>query len=58
MLQKVHAALAAKDATGLAALTQNFPQASREGLQALLQLYGDVKVLDIIGDLALIGKPS
>lgn len=46
VLQRVHAALAAKDATGLAQLTKNFPQASREGLQALLQLYGDVKVLD------------
>ena len=45
-LQKVHAALAAKDATELAALTKNFPQASREGLLALLQLYGDVQVLE------------
>lgn len=46
VLQRVHAALAAKDATGLAELTRNFPQASREGLLALLQLYGDVQVLD------------
>jgi ATP phosphoribosyltransferase regulatory subunit len=46
VLQRVHSALAAKDATGLAELTRNFPQASREGLQALLQLYGDVQVLD------------
>ena len=46
ILQKVHAALAAKDATELAGLTKNFPQASREGLLALLQLYGDVSVLD------------
>ena len=46
VLQKVHAALAAKDATALAALTKNFPQSSREGLLALLQLYGDVAVLD------------
>jgi len=46
VLQRVHSALAAKDATGLAELTRNFPQASREGLQALLQLYGDVRVLD------------
>jgi len=46
VLQRVHTALAAKDATGLAQLTKDFPQASREGLQALLQLYGDVKVLD------------
>ena len=41
-----HAALAAKDATALAQLTSNFPEASREGLQALLQLYGGVEVLD------------
>lgn len=46
VLQKVHAALAAKDATGLAALTKSFPQTAREGLQVLLQLYGDVSVLD------------
>ena len=46
VLQRVHAALAAKDASGLAAITKNFPQASREGLQALLSLYGDVSVLD------------
>ncbi|MDH1702980.1 MULTISPECIES: ATP phosphoribosyltransferase regulatory subunit [Comamonas] len=46
VLQRVHSALAAKDATSLAELTRNFPQASREGLQALLQLYGDVQVLD------------
>jgi ATP phosphoribosyltransferase regulatory subunit len=46
VLQKVHAALAAKDATGLAALTKSFPQTAREGLQALLQLYGDVSVLE------------
>ena len=30
----------------MAQVTKNFPQASREGLQALLQLYGDVGVLD------------
>ena len=46
VLLGVHAALAAKDATALAQLTSNFPEASREGLQALLQLYGGVEVLD------------
>ena len=46
VLLDVHAALAAKDATALAQLTRNFPEASREGLQALLQLYGGVEVLD------------
>jgi ATP phosphoribosyltransferase regulatory subunit len=46
VLQRVHAALASKDATGLAEVTQHFPQASREGLLALQQLYGDVHVLD------------
>ena len=46
VLKQVHAALAAKDASALADVTKNFPPASREGLMALLQLYGDVKVLD------------
>ena len=46
VLRGVHAALASKDATGLAALTANFPEASREGLMALLQLYGGMEVLD------------
>lgn len=45
-LGQVHAALAAKDASELAALTRDFPTASREGLLALLQLYGDASVLD------------
>src|SRR5690606_29780206 len=45
-LNQVHAALAAKDASELAGLTRDFPQASREGLAALLQLYGDAQVLD------------
>jgi ATP phosphoribosyltransferase regulatory subunit len=44
-LGRVHAALAAKDASELAVLTKNFPQASREGLKALVSLYGDEKVL-------------
>jgi ATP phosphoribosyltransferase regulatory subunit len=45
-LRQVHAALAAKDASELRALTRNFPATSRNGLQILLQLYGDVSVLD------------
>lgn len=45
-LRQVHAALAAKDASELAALTKNFPAPAREGLARLLQLYGDVGVLD------------
>lgn len=46
VLRGVHAALASKDATELAQLTRNFPEASREGLMALLQLYGGMEVLD------------
>ena len=45
MLAQIHAALAAKDASELASLTRTFPQSSREGLLALVQLYGDHKVL-------------
>ena len=45
-LTQVHAALAAKDATELRALTRDFPQASRDGLLALLQLFGGIEVLD------------
>ncbi|MDR3453853.1 MAG: ATP phosphoribosyltransferase regulatory subunit [Rhodoferax sp.] len=44
-MARVHAALAAKDASELAALTKAFPAASREGLLALVQLYGDERVL-------------
>jgi ATP phosphoribosyltransferase regulatory subunit len=44
-LALVHTALATKDATELSALTRDFPQAAREGLQALIGLYGDDKVL-------------
>ncbi len=46
VLAQVHAALAAKDASELASLTARFPASSREGLLALVQLYGDVTVLD------------
>jgi ATP phosphoribosyltransferase regulatory subunit len=41
----VHGALAAKDASELAALTKTFPSAAREGLVALVSLYGDENVL-------------
>jgi ATP phosphoribosyltransferase regulatory subunit len=46
MTARVHAALAAKDATELAALTRSLPQPFRSGLVALVSLYGDAKVLD------------
>lgn len=46
VLAQVHAALSTKDATELASLTRSFPTACREGLLALVQLYGDEKVLD------------
>ncbi len=48
-LSQIHAALAAKDAAelnSLSASVKDLPAASREGLNTLLQLYGDVKVLD------------
>ena len=48
-LSQIHAALAAKDSaelSSLAASVKDLPVASREGLQTLLQLYGDVRVLD------------
>lgn len=45
-LAGVHSALAAKDATGLAELIADFPEAARRGLQALIGLYGDARVLD------------
>jgi ATP phosphoribosyltransferase regulatory subunit len=44
-LGRIHAALAAKDASELGALTRSFPAAAREGLLALVSLYGDDKVL-------------
>jgi ATP phosphoribosyltransferase regulatory subunit len=46
VLARVHAALAAKDASELASLTKDFPAASRDGLRALIGLYGDASVLD------------
>jgi ATP phosphoribosyltransferase regulatory subunit len=45
VLRDVHAALAAKDAPTLARLTREFPAASRQGLNALITLYGDAAVL-------------
>jgi ATP phosphoribosyltransferase regulatory subunit len=45
VLGQVHAALAAKDSSELTALTRDFPIESRQGLLALLQLYGDKQVL-------------
>ena len=44
-LSLVHAALAAKDASELAVLTRELPTSSRQGLLALVELYGDAKVL-------------
>jgi len=48
-LERIHAALAAKDAgeldTLLAGLHGSLSSAAREGMQALLQLYGDEQVL-------------
>jgi ATP phosphoribosyltransferase regulatory subunit len=46
VIAQVHGALAAKDAGKLAALTKDFPANARQGLSALLSLYGDAKVLD------------
>ncbi|MFM2274455.1 MAG: hypothetical protein RL211_327 [Pseudomonadota bacterium] len=45
LLQRVHVALAAKDASELAALSKTFPSATRQDLLALVELYGDEKVL-------------
>ena len=44
-LAAVHAALAAKDASALDQLTREFPAATRQGLLALVGLYGDAQVL-------------
>jgi ATP phosphoribosyltransferase regulatory subunit len=44
-LAEVHAALAAKDSAELAALTRDLPQPVHQGLLALVQLYGDERVL-------------
>lgn len=57
VLREVHAALAAKDASELNVLTRGFPVASRQGLLALLQLYGDASVL-LEAERALSGTPA
>ena len=57
VLTAVHAALAAKDASELARLTRDFPAAARNGLRALIHLYGGVEVLDEAGQ-ALAGIAS
>jgi ATP phosphoribosyltransferase regulatory subunit len=44
-LAAVHTALAAKDASGLARLTHDFPIAARQGLRALVGLYGGAEAL-------------
>ena len=44
-LARVHAALAAKDSSELAVLARDLPPAVREGLLALVSLYGDQAVL-------------
>ncbi|WP_210546369.1 ATP phosphoribosyltransferase regulatory subunit [Rhodoferax sp. PAMC 29310] len=45
LLAQIHAALAAKDSSELSSLTRGFQAASREGLLALLRLYGDAQIL-------------
>ncbi len=42
----IHAALAIKDASAIARLTSGLSETSRNGLLALVDLYGDVRVLD------------
>jgi ATP phosphoribosyltransferase regulatory subunit len=42
----LYAALAAKDASEIKAITRDCPAAAAQGLQQLVQLYGDVTVLD------------
>lgn len=46
LLSQIHFALAAKDSSELTLLSKNFAPAVRQSLLALLQLYGDSKVLD------------
>ena len=45
-LVAVYAALAAKDGAALKHLARDFPAAARQGLDALVHLYGDESVLD------------
>ncbi|MEI6760325.1 MAG: ATP phosphoribosyltransferase regulatory subunit [Betaproteobacteria bacterium] len=44
-LAEVHQALATKDRSALRSLTQHWPEATREALHILVQLYGDSQVL-------------
>lgn len=41
----IHQALASKDAAALASVTRGYDAASRDGLRALLDLYGDTRVI-------------
>jgi len=45
-LNEVYAALAAKDAAALRALSRGFPDETRRALTALLGLYGDIEVIE------------
>ena len=45
-LDAVYAALAAKDAVEISALAASFPAPARRGLEVLIGLYGDERVLD------------
>jgi len=56
-LARIHAALAAKDASELADLTRDFPADTRQGLTALVSLYGDEAVLRE-AQTALPGSPA
>ncbi len=44
---EIHAALASKDGSAIARLTAGFAPAHRDGLRALVDLYGDAHVLDL-----------
>jgi len=46
----IHAALARKDASALKALCKSMSTPSREGLLALVDLYGDLSVLDLAAE--------
>ena len=46
-MAQIQAVLAAKNGSDLAVLTQDFPAASRAGLAALVNLYGDAQVLEV-----------
>jgi ATP phosphoribosyltransferase regulatory subunit len=46
MRHDIHAALAIKDGSAIARLTAGFSPANRNGLRALVDLYGDAHVLD------------